>query len=394
MLVLLIVSSALLIGCGDSASSLEPDSGPYADTGTSADTGTEIETGTEIDTGTDTQSAQDTGDTGVVSAPAFEMHLVDVGSGLAVVAAGDDFVMVVDGGSDDDADDGENNRLIAYLKAIRPALTHIDQLVLTHPHHDHMSLLPALFEHYAVDEVWDSGTPSPLSDYHAILTAVEASGAVYHSPIDDAGTHVIALNSPDDSYPEAVTLSHGARISAGMSVPLGEGAEMTFLFANETPDMDDFNLNSMVVRVDLAERRILLMGDAHGGPSAQTAEPPSPGSIEAQLLETPDAIDVDVLQVGDHGFPESNHRAFLDEVSPSISLIASYPVFSPPVQDVLDALSVYGPIFRTDADDDACRANSSKVGTGADGLPGGCDNILVTFAPDGTFTTEYFVPED
>ena len=358
----------------------------------SEDTANDSDTGS--DSAPDTEMSEDAGDTGDASEPAFEMHMVDVGSGMSVVIAGPDFLIVVDGGSDDDTGSGDDNRLVAYLQAIRPDLTHIDHVILTHPHNDHISMLPDLFERYTVDEVWDSGTPSALCSYHGFLTAVEARDAAYHSPVADAGEHVISLVSPCDSDPDEVTLSHGDRITVGMSVALGESAEMTFLFAAETPDETDPNLDSMVIRVDLGDRRILLMGDAQGGSSNVTADPPDSGSIEALLLESPEEIAADVLQVGYHGYSESSHAAFLEAVSPSFSLIASYPNFAPPTQSVLDALEEYGSIFRTDADDDACRANSAKVGTDADDLPGGCDNIRVAFDTEGSITAEYFIPED
>jgi len=75
----------------------------------------------------------------VPGAPVWRVHFVDVGTGLAIFVEGPDFTLVYDGGSNDDLARGSRNRLLAYLRQVRPDLQVIDQLVVSHPHRDHGS---------------------------------------------------------------------------------------------------------------------------------------------------------------------------------------------------------------------------------------------------------------
>src|SRR4029079_12290434 len=91
------------------------------------------------------------------TARVYTMDVVDVGTGLGVLVRGPDFTLVYDGGSNDDLARGQGNRMLAYIKAVAPTHTTIDELVLSHPHRDHVELLPDLFAAYHVGHVWDSG---------------------------------------------------------------------------------------------------------------------------------------------------------------------------------------------------------------------------------------------
>lgn len=52
----------------------------------------------------------------------FELHAIDVGTGLSVLIRGADFTVLYDAGSNDDLARGDNNRTIAYLKTLQPPL--------------------------------------------------------------------------------------------------------------------------------------------------------------------------------------------------------------------------------------------------------------------------------
>src|SRR5204863_106298 len=78
--------------------------------------------------------------------PTFTLDVVDVGTGLGILLRGPDFTLVYDGGSNDDLARGANNRMLAFIKAVAPGLTTINDLILSHPHRDHVELLPDLFE--------------------------------------------------------------------------------------------------------------------------------------------------------------------------------------------------------------------------------------------------------
>jgi competence protein ComEC len=83
----------------------------------------------------------------------FELHVIDVGTGLSVVVRGADFALLYDAGSNDDMARGDSNRTIAYLKTLSPQLEKIDHVILSHPHRDHVELLPDVVTRFKPSEV-------------------------------------------------------------------------------------------------------------------------------------------------------------------------------------------------------------------------------------------------
>ena len=100
---------------------------------------------------------------------------------------------------------------------------------------------------------------------------------------------------------------------------------MTFLHADGR-DLPSPNQNSLVVRLDLGTRHLLLMGDAEAGGRADPSETPKPGSIEADLLACCQAaLKADILVVGHHGSRTSSRAAFLAAVGAHDFIVSSGP---------------------------------------------------------------------
>src|SRR5206468_2948099 len=169
-------------------------------------------------------------ETAVVGAPIWRVHFVDVGTGLAIFVEGPDFTLVYDGGSNDDLALGSGNRLLAYLHKVRPDLQVIDHVILSHPHRDHVELLPDLFDAYQVRNVWDSGRVNDICGYRAFLQKISVEpGVVYHDAEAEAGTHIVSLPAKDCYGRTAalnVTIPDGNAITRGLRVSLGAGASM------------------------------------------------------------------------------------------------------------------------------------------------------------------------
>ena len=213
----------------------------------------------------------------------FTIDVVDVGTGLGILVRGPDFTLVYDAGSNDDLARGDRNRFLAYLRAVAPALTTIDHVILSHPHRDHVELLSDLFQHYQVRHVWDSGAVNPICGYRAFLTAVrDEPGVAYHSAVQDFGTRTVPSDSKQcygQALPaETLQFSHASRISE-FPVALGAGASMTFLHADGS-EHDSYNENSLVVRLDLGGTRVLLMGDAEAGGRREPLSLPRPAQLK------------------------------------------------------------------------------------------------------------------
>src|SRR4029079_9201881 len=108
---------------------------------------------------------------------------------------GPGFTLLYDGGSNDDLADGASNRLVAYLHHARPDLATIDHVILSHPHRDHVQLLPDVLSGYEVRNVWDSGIPNLICPYRAFLRIIRDRHIAYHDAHTAAGPHVVPFNS-------------------------------------------------------------------------------------------------------------------------------------------------------------------------------------------------------
>jgi competence protein ComEC len=330
--------------------------------------------------------------------PAWQVHFIDVGTGLATFVEGPDFTLLFDGGSNDDLARGAHNRLLAYLRRVRPELEVIDHVILSHPHRDHVELLPDVFDAYQVRNVWDSGRLYDICGYRAFLERVsQEPGAVYHDAHDPIGEHVAALPAKrcyGTSAALNVHFPHGPAIRRGLRVPLGAGAAMTFLTADAGPYQDP-NENSVVVRLDLGTQRLLFMGDAEASPQRELPSvPPRPDFAEGMLLACcASDLRADLLVAAHHGSMSSNRAAFLDAVDAHVFVISSgpkvYGSVTLPDAAVVSEFTHRGVLWRTDFDDPHCRTDAAKIGTDNDNQPGGCDNILVRVPVAGPMIANY-----
>ncbi len=334
-----------------------------------------------------------------VGGPSFTVDVVDVGTGLGVLVRGPDFTLVYDGGSNDDQALGDDNRMLAFIREVAPTLTTIDHVILSHPHTDHVLLLPDLFANYEVRHVWDSGRVNDICGYRAFIEAVRTEpGVAYHTAVQNGGTRNYTFTEKQcgegGGKLPAVTLP--VRLSAVIDnapVQLGQAASMTMLYA-DGGNHGSFNENSLVVRLDLGTRRILLMGDAEAGGRKSPSVAPSTSSIEGTLLACClQGIAADVLIVAHHGSRTSSRTAFLDGVMASTFVVSSgpmkYQTVVLPDGDVIAELGTRGQLFRTDVNDAACRTATTKIGPDADDRPGGCNNVRLSLSPTGV-STDYF----
>ncbi len=313
--------------------------------------------------------------------------MLDVGTGLSILVAGEDFTLLYDAGSNDDRKTGQGDRAVAYLEAILGpsgsaacqsregaegvAQRPLDHVFLSHPHRDHVSFLPDVLDCFAVKTVWDSGAVADTETYAAFTEAASREpGVVYRS--------AKVLSSP--------SFREGDRIT------LGRAASAEILSVR--PDARDLNDASIVVRLDLGRVSVLLEGDATGGDRKDPASAPSRSSVEAALVARHrKEIDVDVLQVGHHGSMTSSRTAFLDAVSPKIALVSAGP--QPygrvvlPDAEVIHALEARGTkVLRSDENDEACRSDEAKIGPDRDGAPGGCSAVTLRIDEAGQIRIE------
>jgi competence protein ComEC len=307
-----------------------------------------------------------------------------VGTGLAIFVEGPDFTLIYDGGSNDDLADERGNRLLAYLAAVRPDLRRIDHVLLSHAHRDHVELLPDVVDRYDIGAVWEPGVLAKVCAYQRFVHAVAAHPRVaYHTAAHQPGPQRVSFPRSSCRVPAEVDVTYAAAIAEGGTVRLGEGASMRFLHV-DGERRENINENSLVVRLELGKRSVLLTGDAEAGKRDGADVAPLPLSVEGKLaLRHAKDLASDVLVAAHHGSRTSTRRAFLDLVAPKLTLVSGgphpYAGHTLPDAEVVDLLRSRGPVFRTDVDDAACAVNREKIGRDADGRPGGCDNVRVVF---------------
>jgi beta-lactamase superfamily II metal-dependent hydrolase len=317
----------------------------------------------------------------VASDAVYTVHVIDVGTGLAVFVAGEDFSLLYDAGSKDDTASGDRNRVLAYLQQVAPDLATLDHVVISHPHDDHMSLLPDVFDRYEVRNVWHSGAAVDTCIYRTIINAVASEPNVrVHTGTLNYGHGLNEFEDTCSQAAEDIWLSHGGRITTE-PVSLGFGAFMQFLYTDGKSRTHP-NDNSLILRLDLGAKRVLLTGDAGGGEREAFTRPPTARSIEGILAACCEReLKADVLIVGHHGSKTSSRAAFLDAVDARHYIVSSGPyAYSGvvlPDKEVLRALRSRGEVWSTDEQDRQCLRSESKIGPTADNNPGGCHNVVV-----------------
>lgn len=307
----------------------------------------------------------------------YRLHLIDVGTGLAVLIQGVDFAMLYDAGTNDREE--KPSRVIAYLAAVLGPSgddvcgqssplpkRRIDHVVLSHPHLDHASALDTVLHCYDVKEFWDSGRTATTKFYLQLLDALARAPLVYHTAADQP----------------QVAIATWKRYSEGDIVPLGEGASFTVLHANPKTSGDP-NQSSIVLAVQLGRTRVLLVGDAESGERRDPSYPV--GDVEEYLLDHHRAeVKADILQVGHHGSLTSSRHDFIEAVKPAYALVSSGPKSygkrTLPDKEVIEELQRSGAtVLRTDERDGTCPV-ADRIGDNATG-PGGCDTWVITIGP-------------
>ena len=232
----------------------------------------------------------------------LEVRFLDVGQGDCAVVLCDGEAMVIDGGPKDAAD-----FVYSYIRNTL-GLKHIDYVVSTHPHADHVSGLAAVLNAAPADLLlpptlnWDSRAFSRMMEYAR-----------------KAGT---PAEIPGD----------------GDTLRLG-GATVTVLLCWPEAIKEGYtNDSSIVLRVDYEKTSFLFMGDAEE-------------YAEIMLEQSGMNLKADVLKVGHHGSCYSTGDFFLRKVQPAYAVISvgKDNGYGHPHRSLLDRLAKAGAkILRTD----------------------------------------------
>jgi competence protein ComEC len=213
--------------------------------------------------------------------------VLDVGQGDALLVQGRTAAMLVDGGRALPGGlDLGRSRVAPALAALR--IRRIDLLVATHADVDHRGGLVAVIERFEIGRVWLPFGGATDPDFRALRAAARRRGV----PVEERGLGSARFEQGD------------LRVTALWPPPViaSEGGHATRVWSR--------NDRSLVLRAELAGRRLLLTGDI--GRAAERA-----------LLDRGVDVSAEVLKVSHHGSGSSSSARFLAAVAPSLALLSA-----------------------------------------------------------------------
>ena len=198
----------------------------------------------------------------------FAVHYIDVGQGDCSLILCDGHTMLIDGG-----EASESSKVYAYLKA--NGIDHLDYMVATHAHSDHIGGLSGALNYATVDTAlcpvtnYDSKTFASMTKYlsnQGVGITIPTAGETFM-----LGSAYVQILGPQKNY-------------------------------------DDPNDTSIVLKVTYGETSFLFTGDAE-----RTAE--------ADILDAGFDLSATVLKIVHHGSDTSTSYPFLREIMPAYAVI-------------------------------------------------------------------------
>lgn len=216
------------------------------------------------------------------------------------------------GGNADDSN-------LVYSVLQRETEGHLDYVIGTHAHEDHIGGLSGAFEADTADVTF-----CPVTEYDS------KAFRNFKARADERGGGITVP-------------------AVGDTFTLGE-APVTVVAVNSVPE--DTNNTSIVIRIVYGDTSFLFTGDAEQ-------------ETEEKILESDQDIESTVLKVGHHGSSTSTSQAFLDAVNPTYAVISCGKdnSYGHPHSETLTKLASAGvEVFRTDELGDIyCTSDGSEV---------------------------------
>lgn len=249
----------------------------------------------------------------------LEVTFLDVGHGDSIVVRfPNNHVVLIDGGGIKGSDFDVGERVVSPA-LLRMGIHRVDEMILTHPHHDHYKGLAAIAQRFRPRVLYTNGGDAPeneLSDWEDFMQRIKESC----TPIQ--------VISGSGAPTPAFSMEEG---DAKLDVFAPKATELSILDPNDT---------SLVIKISYGEKSLILTGDIME-------------MGERILLEGRPPVSGDVIKIGHHGSETSTSQEFLSAVNPSVAVITvgENDQYGLPDRIVLNRLNEIGAkIYRTDID--------------------------------------------
>lgn len=197
----------------------------------------------------------------------LKIYYLDVGQADSTLLINNGKTMLIDTGNYDDS-----KFVIGYLNNL--GIKKIDYLIGTHPHEDHIGSMASIIKNFDIDKIYMPDVVTTTSFFENVLIEVKNKGYFIETPKE------------------------------GDSFNLGEAVVGVLYLDN---DEDNFNDDSIILRVRFGSNKFLFMGDASS-------------KVEERILNK--NLSADILKVGHHGSSTSTSDEFLKYVNPKYAIIS------------------------------------------------------------------------
>lgn len=230
----------------------------------------------------------------------LEVHFMDVGQGDSILVRSEEENMLIDAGTNEDEE-----MVVSYLKKL--GIEHLDYVIATHPHIDHIGGMDAVMENFSVGICFMPQETYSSDSYNDVMEIVQEQE--------------ILISHPDSQE----------------RYEIGSG-QFVFITPDSNNQYEDVNDSSLGIRLTNGKHSFLLCGDIST-------------SIENQILDSGILIRSDVMKLNHHGSSDANSWDFIKEVSPSYVVVTCgrRNEFGHPHEKVMKRIKKSGAgIFRTD----------------------------------------------
>ena len=219
----------------------------------------------------------------------LKVHFIDVGQGDAILIDLGETEILIDGG-------GKSPGVATYLNNYVDG--HLEVMVATHPHADHIGGLIAVLEAFEVQEIWHNGDSSTSQTYGQFEAAIDAEGA------------------------EVNIATRGDEVIAG---------ELILVVLSPATLTGSTNEDSIVLSLSYGEIDFLFTGDA--GQEAEVS------MLGAGLVPS-----VEILKVGHHGSRTASSQSFLAAATPEVAVYMAKEgnSYGHPHEETIAALTLIG----------------------------------------------------